>query len=1013
MSDISHNLFLLMANLSQLKSRDRIVSLFEDGINDFLPEAKVKWEEEKPKHINFLEVCTIKITTGYIAYKNHFNSKFPEQFSLLQNAVQMLAIILERIKQNELLDSENRQLSELVEVKTKDLLEQQKEGEKSKYFIEKVLNTTPNLVYIYDLIEQRNIYSNEGLTSMLGYSPNEFLEFGSEIFAKIMHPDDIQKAVEHHNIIKKENDDKTREITYRCKHKDGSWRTFQSWDKVFLRDKNNNVKQIAGTAIDITKLIKAEEEILSVNARLNAMFENTNDYIMIADEEGFPVMWNNNYQSIIEKTYGVSPKIGVKPHALLNDVQQNIFWDTLHKRVLSGETFSHDFSIPIDGRIRFFVFSFHPIKDNDKITGFIEHSIDITESKEAEIELNETRYFRDNLIETANVIIVALSNKGEIEIFNPYAEKLTGYTKEELKGRSWFEVICPKKKYPGVWKEFNRIMKGGIPETFQNPILTKDGKEKYISWQNSELRKNGEIVGTISFGIDITEQKNTENSLRESEFKFSELFRLSPNAIALMVAETFVIINANESLSDMLGYTQDELIGKTSVDLNLWFDLEKRNKIISLLNEGGFVKSIEVSLRHRNGTKVLALVSVMNITINGEKSFIAEFTDITERKKTEMELIKAKERAEESERLKSAFLANMSHEIRTPMNGIIGFSEMFMKPDITEEKREYFAKVVIERGQHLLTIVNDILDISKIESGDIKIEEEEVNLNGVIMNAFSFFSNRSTGSINLRTDKGLNDNESFIISNRTRLNQILTNLLNNAFKFTSSGEIIFGYKLVDDLLQFYVADTGIGIAPSMHKKIFEPFRQVELEITKQAGGTGLGLSICKRLTELMGGSIWLESEKDIGSTFYFTIPYKPVNVPVKDEKTIIKETREMYTILVAEDDQINYLLIEEILSEKDILVLHTTNGVETIRTCNNHPEIDLILMDIKMPIMNGLEATKQIKKTNPELPIIAQTAYAQSNDRQKALNAGCDDYIAKPIDREELLNLLEKYSNGK
>jgi PAS domain S-box-containing protein len=377
------------------------------------------------------------------------------------------------------------------------------------------------------------------------------------------------------------------------------------------------------------------------------------------------------------------------------------------------------------------------------------------------------------------------------------------------------------------------------------------------------------------------------------------------------------------------------------------------------------------------------------------------------------ELEVAKHKAEESDRLKSSFLANMSHEIRTPMNGIIGFSEIMADPKLDPLRRAEYAKIVIDSSKQLLSIVNDILDISRIEAGLVCLSKEEVCVNELIQILFAFFEPQARNkNILLRSMNSLSHEASKVYTDKTRLRQVLTNLLNNALKFTDEGEIEFGYLLKGDALEFYVRDSGIGIPVVLHEKIFEPFLQVETEISYYFGGTGLGLSISRKLTELLGGKIWLESQPGTGSVFYFTLPYNhPVgNKILKNEPERVQGLQaDGKLVLIAEDDDTNYLYLETALAKTNIRILRASDGIEALEICKNDHDIHFVLMDIKLPLMDGYEATRKIKQVKPDLPIIAQTAYAMNEDRKKALDAGCDDYISKPIRLTELMSLIEKY----
>ncbi|MFO7940374.1 MAG: ATP-binding protein, partial [Bacteroidales bacterium] len=363
---------------------------------------------------------------------------------------------------------------------------------------------------------------------------------------------------------------------------------------------------------------------------------------------------------------------------------------------------------------------------------------------------------------------------------------------------------------------------------------------------------------------------------------------------------------------------------------------------------------------------------------------------------------------------KSAFLANMSHEIRTPMNGIIGFSEMLVAQGVSDEKRAFYAKIVIDSSKQLLTIVNDILDISMLDTGQVQVKDEPVFVNQLLKDLYNtYLPQAQEQALTLHYTTDLPDDQCQIQSDHTRLRQIIQNLLNNALKFTQKGSITFGYTQNNNQLIFYVTDTGIGISAEKKENIFDRFYQEELDITRQYGGTGLGLAISKDLVHLLGGSIWVESTKNEGTTFYFSLPYQTSDQPdTPKENNKQKDTKAQLTILVAEDEELNYLYIEEVLTEHGAHLLHARNGIESVELCKRHPEIDLVLMDLKMPKMNGYEAAKEIKALYPDLPIVAQTAYAMSGDREKTLEAGFDDYIAKPMKPDSLKTLIENYSRG-
>ena len=372
---------------------------------------------------------------------------------------------------------------------------------------------------------------------------------------------------------------------------------------------------------------------------------------------------------------------------------------------------------------------------------------------------------------------------------------------------------------------------------------------------------------------------------------------------------------------------------------------------------------------------------------------------------------------EQTDKLKSAFLANISHEIRTPMNGILGFSNLMCDEDISHHQRKEYFNVVQSSCTQLLSIIDDLVDISKIEAGLIEVYETITNLNKLIKDFYDFYSPTAReNGIELYYKCDLDNDNAFVNLDNTKLNQIFTNLIDNAFKFTDVGQIGFGYRIVGEFIEFWVKDTGIGIPEEDFEIIFDRFRQADNNTDERLyRGTGLGLSICKAFIEEMGGNIHVESEVEKGSTFYFTIPYKPVTneeSKPKDKLTIAYDKKENWKdkkILVVEDEVMNYLFLEVLLKKTGATIFHAVTGKEAVDIAKSNPDIDIVLMDIQLPEMDGYEATKIIKSFNPHLPIITQTGYALSGDDKKAFEAGADEYISKPIITKKLLRMMRKY----
>ncbi len=387
------------------------------------------------------------------------------------------------------------------------------------------------------------------------------------------------------------------------------------------------------------------------------------------------------------------------------------------------------------------------------------------------------------------------------------------------------------------------------------------------------------------------------------------------------------------------------------------------------------------------------------------------------RKKTEEALILAKEHAEESDRLKSAFLANMSHEIRTPMNGILGFAELLKEPNLTGKEQQDYIRIIEKSGARMLNIINDIVSISKIESGQLDVYISETNVNEQIEYIYEFFLPEvEQKGIQMFIDLSLPSEEAITKTDCEKIYAILTNLVKNAIKYCDKGTIELGYKLKDKYLEFFVKDTGIGIPKGRQEAVFARFVQADIADKRALQGAGLGLSISKAYVEILGGKIWVESEEGKGSIFYFTIPYDqhPAEKKVVTNLfsyPVAEPQLHKLKILIAEDDEASELFITIAVKifGNDILTART--GFETVEICHNNPDIDLILMDIKMPGMNGYEATRQIRQFNKDVVIIAQTAFGLIGDREKSIEAGCNDYIAKPLQKNDLMNLVNRYFN--
>ena len=377
-------------------------------------------------------------------------------------------------------------------------------------------------------------------------------------------------------------------------------------------------------------------------------------------------------------------------------------------------------------------------------------------------------------------------------------------------------------------------------------------------------------------------------------------------------------------------------------------------------------------------------------------------------------MIEAKNKAEESDRLKSAFLANVSHEIRTPMNGILGFTQLLQNRNLEQKDRQQYLEIIEKSGNRLLETVNNLVDISKIETGQVPIKLSNLEIEKQLSQHFQFFEPQAKQKgFPLRINIQLPVDLKCIATDVSKFNSIITNLLKNAIKYTSMGFVEFGCYVHEQQLVIYVKDTGYGVPEHRKKAIFNRFEQADINDRMALQGSGLGLSIVKAYVEMLEGSIWLESEAGEGATFYFGLPIgqaiqyqeatdRVSEVPVKYGKS------PKLRILIAEDDPSSALYLEILLRNLDAELLFASSGAETLELFRENPDLDLILMDIKMPNGSGLDVSRQIRKANSLVPIIAQTAYAMAGDEEQALAAGCNAYITKPVRRQILIQLIQQ-----
>ncbi|MGM0552105.1 MAG: PAS domain-containing hybrid sensor histidine kinase/response regulator [Bacteroidota bacterium] len=590
---------------------------------------------------------------------------------------------------------------------------------------------------------------------------------------------------------------------------------------------------------------------------------------------------------------------------------------------------------------------------------------------------------------------------------------------EELIGQPVMDKFHPDSHDKIKQRIISLNEKSQVQGLSEQVFIKADGTEVHVETSGIPFNYYGKN-GALVFVRDISERKKIQSEILKQKNLFETMFNSIQEGVVITNTEREILL-ANQGMLTTFGYQPAELIGKkTKIFYADEESFQKTGKKIFNKEASQSQKNYLTYYKDKKGKEFPGETFGTKLYDNAGSWIgnIGIMRDVSERVTFINELKLAKEKAEAANRLKTEFLNNMSHEIRTPMNGIMGFAEMLNDKNISDEKRSYFVKIVQNSSHQLLRIIDDILEIATLETQQQRVNEEPLNLNDFLMELFAVFNLKSKErNLPIYLKKGLPNSESEIISDKTKLNKIVSNLLENALKYTPEGYIEMGYYLENKSLVIYVKDTGIGISPENHKLIFDRFSQEDKEMTRKHGGLGLGLAISKENAKLLGGDITLISEKQKGSTFYLTIPYKIISDVSETNSNATNNKPEPtdnknYTVLVAEDEEINFLFIEALFEQQKAIqydLIHAKNGKEAVDICMKNKNIDIILMDIKMPLMNGFEATKQIKSSFPHLPIIAQTAYSTESDRKLALKNGCDNFISKPLKKEKLFELMNQH----
>ncbi len=757
------------------------------------------------------------------------------------------------------------------------------------------------------------------------------------------------------------------------------------------------------TMIDISERKKAEEALFEREERLKDLTFIMADWVWEVDANG--VYTYSSLRSFDLFGYSHEDVIGKTPFDFMPPDEANrialIFSEIMAKKVPIKDL--ENWNIGKNGQRICLLTNAIPILDKEgNLKGYRGIDKDITKRKLSEEELEESREKYRGLSE-AGFDSIFLSEKGLCIEQNQAAEKMFGYTNDEAIGRYGTDWIAPKDR-----EMVMNNMISGVEDPYEATALKKDGTTFPCVLRGKMMHYKGKHVRVTSL-TDVTDRKQAETKL----IRLSRAVEQSPACI-IITDYNGSIIYVNPKVCEITGYSAGEMVGKNPRILQSGeTPKETYQNLWSTIISGNEWKG-EFHNKKKNGELFWESVSVSPILDNTGKiiNFLAVKEDITERKKMMANLEIAREKAESVNRLKTAFMNNISHEIRTPLNGILGFSQLITQAGHTEGEKDQFNAFIRASGLRLVNTVTSYMDISLITSGNMKTNVKPIELYKILPALYEQFEPWcSAKDLILYLNIPGTEHEITFCSDNELFVKAFSNILDNAVKFTAKGDISFGYTMKPGALEFFVKDTGIGIALEARERIFEAFTQENISSTRGYEGSGLGLSIAQGLIRLLGGEIRVESEQGRGAAFFFNLPFeetcRETNLP---EYLIIKApVLNKPVILIAEDDESNRFYLEKIINTESISVFLAVNGREAVELCRAHPEISMVLMDLKMPVMDGLEATREIKAFRADLPVIVSTAFAMEADKEKAIEAGCDEFLAKPVSKTALLNTLKKY----
>ena len=899
-----------------------------------------------------------------------------------------------------------------------------------------VARATNEAIWDSDVLADRQTW-NGAIEAMFGYPTGQVTD--GAWWEDHIHPDDRERVVSGIEDILR-GDGEIWSDEYRFRRADGGYATVVDRGYI-VRGAGGDPVRVVGSMMDVTERRRSEETSRASEAELRALFAAMSDLIMVLDAEGRYLRIAPSNPSLLYRA--PDDLVGRSLREVFDEEAADAFLGHIRRALEEGRPVNTEYALQIEGREVWFAGTVSPI-DEDQI---LYVARDVTERKKAEEKVLRAEERYRALVERMPAVtyIQEIGSPDSAMYMSPQIEDLTGYTPEECRNPDLrWRMVHPEDR--GRMQSEEKQDGGGVCEpgevsATEYRVLHRDGRTVWV--RNEAVLFEDEANGSRywhGFMVDVTERRRAEEALRRSEAGLAEAQR-----VAQLGSWEWNVVTGETSWSDetfrIYGFEPGAVVPSFDrmIDAVHPADRAAVREAVNQALRDEQVYDVEHRVARPDGT--VRWVHRRGEVIRDEEDepsrMVGTVHDVTERRRAEEDLRRAKEEADAANRAKSEFLANMSHEIRTPMNGVIGMTELLLGTELSPQQRRY-VEIARSSGEVLLALLDDILDFSKIEAGEVRIERVDFDLPALVGDTISMFAERAREQgLGLESSVGRGV-PTFLAGDPFRIRQILTNLLSNAIKFTESGRVSLRVERMEErddavTVRFEVADTGIGITPEQRTRLFQPFSQADASTTRRYGGTGLGLAISGQLVGMMGGEIDVESEPGTGSAFFFTLPLtkgreRPHPAPARtapapppaDQPPVhygggsggVEAKRPGASILVAEDTLTNQMVAVELLKRRGYGAELASNGEEAVEAVSRAPYA-AVLMDVQMPRMDGYEATARIREregAGRRTPIIAMTAHALQGDREKALASGMDDHLSKPIRPEELDRVLKKWA---